>query len=171
MSSRLVRPVLFAQACGLLLAFGARAQAAPVDETAHTRAAVLAVEDHWLRAEGTGDVAWLERMLLPAYRSVSPDGSVHDRNAIVAHARKNQGSDRAMRQIEAYLKAHPSGSAVAIDGDLAIVSFYDPAVGPQRLRSSDLFLYRDGHWHAIYSQHSTDGQPVAPPKPAQAPST
>lgn len=168
MSSRLARHLLLAQACGLLFAFSAHAQASPVDETAHSKAAVLAVEDHWLRAEGTGDAAWLEQMLLPAYRSVSVDGSVHDRNAIVAHARKNQGSDRGMREIEAYLKAHPSGSTVVIDGDLAIVSFYDPAVGPKRLRSSDLFLYRDGHWHAIYSQHSTDGKPFTP-KPAPAP--
>jgi hypothetical protein len=154
MSHRYTHHVLFAQACVLLLALGTQAQAVAIDETARSEAAVLAVEDRWLRAEGTGDTAWLEQMLLPAYRSVSADGTVHDRKAIVESARKNQGSDRAMRQIEAYLEAHPSGKAVLIEGDLAIVSFYDPARGPQYVRSLDVFVYRASRWHAIYSQHS-----------------
>jgi hypothetical protein len=154
MSFRYLRSMLCAQACGLLLVLSGHTHAAGVDEAAHTKAAVLAVEDHWLRAEGTGDVAWLARMLLPTYRSVGADGRVHDRNAIVEGARKNQGSDRAMREIDAYLKAHPADTRVLLDGDLAIVSFYDPPPAPEHLRSSDVFVYRDGAWHAIYSQHS-----------------
>lgn len=152
MSFRNLRSMLCLQACGLLLALSGHAHAAQADESAHTKAAVLAVEDHWLRAEGTGDVGWLGQMLLPTYRSVSPDGTVHDRSAIVAGARKNQGSDQAMRKIDAYLKAHPTDTRVLLDGDLAIVSFYEPAA--QHLRSSDVFVYRQGGWHAIYSQHS-----------------
>lgn len=155
MACRILRHVhLIALAVLLLPCANAARAAVPADETGHTDASLLALEDHWLHAEGTGDTAWLEQMLLPGYRSVSQDGSVHDRAAIVAHARKNQDSDAAMRQIEAYLRAHPSGKKVVIEGDLAIVSFYDPAVGPQRVRSSDMFVFRDGRWHAIYSQHS-----------------
>ncbi|MEI7036827.1 nuclear transport factor 2 family protein [Fulvimonas yonginensis] len=154
MSCRFLRHALLAQACGLALACGSPAAAA-VDETARSEAAVLAVEEHWLQAEGTGDTAWLAQMLLPSYRSVGADGAVHDRAAILAHARSAKGSDRVMRRIQAYLSAHPSGKAVRLEGNLAIVSFYDPAQGPQHIRSSDVFVYRDGGWHAVYSQHST----------------
>ena len=154
MSYRYLRSMFCAQACSLLLVLSGHARAAGADEAARTKAGVLAVEDHWLRAEGTGDVAWLAQMLLPVYRSVSPDGRVHDRNAIVEGARKNQGSDRAMREIDAYLKAHPADTRVLLEGDLAIVSFYDPPPAPEHLRSSDVFVYRDGGWHAVYSQHS-----------------
>ena len=155
MHYRHVRSILYAHACGLLLMLSGHAHAAVADEGAHTQAAVLAVEDHWLRAEGTGDVDWLTRMLLPSYRSVGADGRIHDRNAIVEGARKNQGSDRGMREIDAYLKAHPTDTRVLLDGDLAIVSFYARAPAPEHLRESDVFVYRDGGRHAIYSQHST----------------
>jgi len=158
MSLRHLRHALAAQAFLALLVPGPRAHAVPtVDETAHTQAAVLAVEDHWLRAEGTGDTAWLEELLLPGYRSVNADGGSHDRAAILAGAARNRGSDKAMRQIHSYLAAHPSSTSVLIDGDLAIVSFSDAGAAPTRVRSSDVFAYRGGHWRAVYSQHSSAG--------------
>jgi hypothetical protein len=129
---------------------------APVaDETAKTAAAVIAVDQHWLEAELGGDTAWLDRMLLPDYRSVDSKGVAHSKAAIVAHAEKNRGSDVERRQVEAWIKAHPSGKSVVIRGDTAILSFYDPKLGPQQgVRASDVFVYQDGHWHALYSQHS-----------------
>ena len=128
---------------------------AAVDETQMSAAAVPAVEQHWTRAEESGDDAWLEQMLLPEYRSVTPEGVAHPKAAIVAGAKKNRDSDATRLADEAYRKAHPYGTSVVLQGDLAIVSFYDPALGAQKgVRSSDIFVYRDGHWHAIYSQHS-----------------
>jgi len=134
---------------------GAMAASSTVDETAHDAAAVIAVDDHWLQAEVSGDTAYLGRLLLPAYRSVSPDGSVHPRAAILAHAVANRGSDKARRQVEAWLKTHPAHPSVVIQGDTAILSFYDgDAAAPGALRSSDIFVYVGGHWRALYSQHS-----------------
>lgn len=131
------------------------APAAGVDETARSEAAVIAVDQHWLEAELDGDTAWLDAMLLPEYRSISPDGSVHPKAAILAHAARNRGSDEARRKVEAWLKAHPSGKSVVIRGDTAILSFYDPAKGAANdVRSSDIFVYVHGRWHALYSQHS-----------------
>lgn len=130
----------------------------PVDETARTAAAVRAVDQHWLDAELDGDTAWLEQMLLPGYRSVDSKGVAHAKAAIVAHAAKNRGSDKERTMVEAWLKAHPSGQDVAIRGDTAILSFYDLKLGAQKgVRSSDIFVYEGGHWHALYSQHSAVG--------------
>lgn len=155
--------LLAAAAAACLIATSVRAGdagSATVDESAHTEAAVIAVDQHWLDAELDGDTAYLERLLLPEYRSVGADGVAHAKAAIVAHAAQNRGSDAARRRVEAWLAAHPSGTSVAIHGDVAVLSFYDPRLGPQQgVRSSDIFVYGgDRRWHALYSQHSTVGQ-------------
>ncbi|MCX7513391.1 nuclear transport factor 2 family protein [Frateuria hangzhouensis] len=146
-------------ATGLALAAAVpAAPAAAMNETAHSPAAVKAVDQHWLDAELDGDTDYLASLLLPAYRSVGADGVVHARRAILANAAKNRGSDRARRKAEAWRKTHPSGQQVVLQGDTAILSFYDPALGPVRgVRSSDVFVYVDGRWRAIYSQHSRPG--------------
>jgi hypothetical protein len=133
----------------------ATAASSTVDETTHDAAAVIATDDHWLQAEVSGDTAYLAQLLLPGYRSVSADGSVHPRVAILAHAAKNRGSDQARRQVDAWRKTHPSHPSVVIQGDTAILSFYaGDATTPDVVRSSDIFVYVDGHWRALYSQHS-----------------
>jgi hypothetical protein len=129
--------------------------AAPVDETAHSAAAIKAVDQHWLDAEIDGDTAYLGALLLPTYRSVGADGVVHPRQAILAHAATNRGSDKERRQVQAWLKTHPSNQDVVLQGDTAILTFYDPALGPVRgVRSADVFVYVGGHWRAIYSAHA-----------------
>ncbi|GAA0248232.1 DUF4440 domain-containing protein [Rhodanobacter caeni] len=109
-------------------------------------------------AELDGDSAWLDAMLLPEYRSVGADGTVLKKAALLAHAARNRGNDTERRQVEAWLKAHPSGQAVVIRDDTAILTFYDPKLGPQSgVRSADVFVYENGRWHALYSQHSRAG--------------
>jgi uncharacterized protein DUF4440 len=156
-----------AMACLAVLVLGAEvviaatsaASAVGIDESTRSEAAVIAVDQHWLEAELDGDTAWLDDMLLPEYRSVGADGVVHPKSAIVAHAAKNHGSDAERRKVEAWLKAHPSGKSVVIHGDTAILSFYDPAKGAASdVRSSDIFVFVHGGWHALYSQHSGDGK-------------
>lgn len=127
------------------------------DETHRTEAGVMAVDSHWSLAEISGDTAWLDQMLLPEYRSVNNDGTVHAKSAIVAGAAKHKGTSmaKAKQQFADYEKKHPYGSAVALHGNTAIVTFYDPALGPQKgVKSSDIFLYIHGRWHAMYSQHT-----------------
>ena len=152
---------LAATTMGIMSAFVATsdAYASTADETARNEAAVIAVDQHWLEAEESGDTAYLDDLLLPDYRSVGADGIAHPKSAIVAHAEKNRGSDTERRTVEAWIKAHPSGKSVVLHGDTAILSFYDPASGPQQgVRSSDIFVYVDRRWRALYSQHSGFGK-------------
>jgi hypothetical protein len=142
----------------MTLAVTTAAIAAGVDETARTGAAVIAVDQHWLEAELGGDTVWLDDLLLPEYRSIGADGAVHAKAAIMAHAAKNRGNDEERRKVEAWLQTHPSGQAVVIHVDTAILTFYDPKLGAAKgVRSSDIFVYVDGRWHALYSQHSAVG--------------
>lgn len=140
-----------ALACSVT-ATAATATNGPADETAHTSAAVVAVDDHWLRAEEDGDTAWLDAMLMPGYRSISASGEVLDKARLLAGARKNRGSDAMRKQVAAWQKAHPTRTSVVMHGDVAILSFSDPKTG--RVLSSDIFVYTRGGWHALYSQHA-----------------
>jgi hypothetical protein len=135
----------------------AQETSAAANETQHTEAGVIAVDEHWSVAERTGDTDWLDQMLLPEYRSVNNDGSVHAKAAIVAGAAKRKGADlaKAKQDFADYQKQHPYGTAVAMHGDTAIITFYDTTLGPQKgIKSSDIFVYLDGRWHAMYSQHT-----------------
>ncbi|WP_266156892.1 nuclear transport factor 2 family protein [Dyella silvatica] len=127
------------------------------NETMPTEAAVLAVEDHWSLAEASGDTAFLEQMLLPEYRSVNVDGKVHSKADLLASAEKHRGAANPKAVIDAYRKDHPSKTTVVLRDGMAIVSFHNPASNPQWVKSSDIFLFVDGHWHAVYSQHSQAG--------------
>ncbi|HKT27199.1 nuclear transport factor 2 family protein [Dyella sp.] len=128
-----------------------------VDETQQTQAGVMATDTHWSLAEMTGDTAWLDQMLLPEYRSVGNSGLVHAKDAILAGAAKRKGTslEQAQLKFAEYQRQHPYGSAVVVHGNTAVITFYDPALGPQKgVRSSDVFIYVDGRWHALYSQHT-----------------
>jgi hypothetical protein len=152
-----VRERLLAACLGLVLpaiaVIGpAAAAGANANKTAKTAAAVMLMDQHWLEAEVSGDTTWLDAMLMPDYRTVGADGKVGDKAAILKSATKNRGSDKMRKQVEAWQKTHPSRQSVVMHGDVAILSFSDPKTG--RVRSSDTFIYKDGGWHALYSQHA-----------------
>jgi hypothetical protein len=129
--------------------------AVAVDEHARTEAAVWAVEEHWLRAEATGDTTYLRDFFLAQYRSVNADGTAHSGDAIIANAAKYLGSTTRLEEIHQYQQAHPSTKSLVLLEDLAIVSFNDPKLGQQQgVKSVDILVYRNGGWHAVYSQHS-----------------
>ncbi len=59
------------------------------------------------------------------------------------------------RFVAAYMKAHPFGTDVTIQGGTGVVTFYSLRLGRQKgITSSDIFTYRDGRWRALYSQHT-----------------
>ena len=124
-----------------------------------TAAAVIAADEGWTTAEETKDVAYVDNLLLPDYRSVSPDGSVHDKAAILAHMQTNTSVADRTAAVEKYRAAHPYETSALISGDTAILTFHLKAQAPEKgITSSDIFVYRDGQWHAIYSQHTDAGK-------------
>lgn len=144
---------------------GMQAMAAPqggpsaADETAHTAAAVKAVDQHWLEAEESGDAAWLDGMLLPDYRSVGVAGTFATKATIMAHAVRNGGSDKMKQKVAAWQAAHPVDQQVTLQGDTAILSFVSASPATKgKLYSSDVFVYVDGRWRALYSAHTGLGK-------------
>lgn len=134
------------------------AQSSPASiETQKSAAGVTAVDDHWSSAETDGDTAYINRMLLPEYRSVNPNGTSHPKAAIIAGAAKNiAGHAAAVAAVAEYRKNHPHGTTVVLQGNTAILTFYSTVLGPEKgIMSSDIFVYVDGRWRGLYSQHSS----------------
>jgi hypothetical protein len=124
----------------------------------HTEAAVIADSESWSKAEA-GDVVYVDHLLLPEYRSVNVDGSVYPKDAILGGVRKRANSPALAAAYTAdsakYKAAHPYTTTAVISGDTAILT-YSPAIpdSSKPVRSCDIFVYREGHWRAIYSQHT-----------------
>lgn len=123
-----------------------------------TAAAVIAADDAWLHAEVSGDGDFLDRLLLPEYVSIGSDGKVTGKAKIVANARArtDDAKEKLAAVIYAWKAAHPTRADVTIIGDTAILTWVLAKPGDaEPVSSCDIFVYRDGQWHAIYSQHST----------------
>jgi hypothetical protein len=142
---------------GLLLAGAfhaiSRAQASTAVEP-HTKDAVITADRAWDDAESSGNADFINALLLPEYRSVSSDGSVHDKAAILASAQKNIGHPERAAAANKWRAAHPSITSVQISRDMAVVTFSLDRGDSKPVMSCDIFVYREGHWHAIYSQHT-----------------
>jgi hypothetical protein len=144
-------------AVALLVLLGApgRALAQQAAPEPHTAAAVIADDDGWLKAEETGDTTYLDALLLPEYRTVNLDGTWQDKTFILRGASKQAGNPTFAKMVETWKATHPTLTSVAINGDVAILTFaLNKGSDPKRIMSCDVFVYRDGHWHALYSQHS-----------------
>jgi len=123
-----------------------------------TEAAVLAASDDWLAAERRGDIAALDRRLMPEYQDIAPNGHAHPRLALIAHAANlKEPSKVPVKQLAAeFRKAHPVIEKVIITGDTALISYY--STNPQSedvVWSIDVFVYNHGRWQALVSMHNS----------------
>ena len=132
----------------LLLAALEPAYAADAPETERSVEGVRAVEAHWQKAFLSGDAAYLESLLDPAYVSVGHAGNARPKAEIVALSKKVAEKHMAPQPPE-----HPAN--IVVRDNAAVVT--DSATGDT---SVDVFYYAGGRWHAWYSQHT----PVSPPK-------
>ncbi len=105
---------------------------------------VREVENGWSKAFVTGDGAYLDALLDPAYVSVGTKGDARPKVEIIGIAR-------------AYAAAHPGTQAtpmpptstISVKGNAAVVTHHGDSD-----TSVDVFYYADGHWRAWYSQHT-----------------
>jgi hypothetical protein len=124
-----------------------------------TDAAVLAASDDWLAAERRGDVAALEQRLMPEYQDILPNGHVHPRSALIAHAAnlKDPSTVPAKQLAAEFRNAHPVVEKVIITGDTALLSYHstDSQIEDE-VRSIDVFVYNQGRWRALVSTHNAN---------------
>ncbi|MGN6518001.1 MAG: nuclear transport factor 2 family protein [Dokdonella sp.] len=121
-----------------------------------TADAVKAADEAWAQAEIRGDHAYLAWLLADGYASVSASGKATTKAQLVEGARKRGDSPETAKRFKEWKDQHPSRADVQLVGDTAILTWVstEPAAAA-RVNSSDIFVYRDGHWHAVYSQHAS----------------
>jgi hypothetical protein len=117
-----------------------------------TADAVTAADVAWGDAEAKGDAAFVDRLLLPDYRSISNGGKATGKAEIVAHTNPGHAVDYA-RKVADWKAQHPSRPDVTLSGDTAVLAWTSTAPGGA-VYSCDIFVYRDGRWRALYSQHT-----------------
>jgi len=128
----------------------------PRSPAPHTAEAVIAADEHWGQAEADGDSQYVENLLLDGYRSIGSGGKVTTKAQIVKGAKERGKSAEYAKMVTDWKAKHPSEASVAIFGDTAVLTWTPTNAGSSPpVNSSDIFVYRDGAWHAIYSQHST----------------
>ncbi|HZZ70215.1 MAG TPA: hypothetical protein VFE18_18735 [Phenylobacterium sp.] len=138
---------------GAVLAASAPAFARTSDKAEpHTAAAVQAADEAWGAVEEHGDKAYVEWLLLPGYRSVNWDGKSTDKAIIVSRTGAPRYPDRAAK-VAKWKADHPEKPMVEIFGDTAVL-VWTAGGASGGINSCDIFAYRDGHWHAVYSQHT-----------------
>jgi hypothetical protein len=120
-----------------------------------TAEAVKAADAAWLQAELDGDYQFLESFLLDGYRSIDASGAVFSKTALIA-SRRNRGKSEAFaKAVRDWKAAHPNHAEVAIYDNTAVLTWVsDDVKSTTPVYSCDIFVYRGGHWRAIYSQHS-----------------
>ena len=107
-------------------------------------AGVRDVENRWSEAFMSGDAATLDALLDADYISTGANGKARDKAQIIKLAVD-------------YAKAHPGQhasplaptSTIRVIGNAAVVQHRNTAD-----TSVDVFYFREGHWHAWYSQHT-----------------
>ena len=129
---------IFALICLLGVSGAAMAAKAP-DE-----AGVRDAENRWNEAFVSGDAVVLDALLDADYVSVNASGKARPKAEIIQGAKK-------------YGTAHPGEhgnplpptSTIRVVGNAAVVQHHGTTE-----TSVDVFYFRDGQWHAWYSQHT-----------------
>jgi hypothetical protein len=156
-----MRNVVISLACFSAVIFQAASTQAgiPTSPDPHTAAAVRSADDAWAAAEEAGDAAFVDWLLLPGYQSVGANGKATSKAAIVAHTTQILTDPHARgaraAAVAAWKANHPSQAVVTLYGTTAVLTWVSAgASGKDAVYSCDIFFYREGHWRAIYSQHT-----------------
>lgn len=126
-------------ACMVCLASVA-AQAANAPDLAGVRDA----ENRWSEAFMTGNAAVLDQLLDADYVSVGSNGKARPKAEIIDLA-----TEYAKAHPGQHAKPLPPTSTIRVIGNAAVVQHHSATAA-----SVDVFYFRDGQWHAWYSQHT-----------------
>jgi hypothetical protein len=141
---------------GIALLLSSQALASQQKNEPKTAEAVISADDGWMDAEIRGDGKYLSKLLLDGYVSIGSAGKITTKEQIISTAVKRGKSEQFANEVSNWKSTHPSRASVTLFGDTAILTWnsIDPN-STTPVHSSDVFVYRSGHWLAIYSQHTS----------------
>lgn len=124
------------------------AQAATAAEKIADEAGVRDAENRWSEAFVGGDAATLDALLDADYVSTGATGKPRSKSEIIGLA-----TTYAKAHPGEHAKPLPSTSTIRVIGNAAVVQHHNA-----NDTSVDVFYFRDGRWHAWYSQHTKIGE-------------
>lgn len=148
---------------GVILMFIATGSSARADSPtfavgksdARTPEAVKAADAAWLDAEINGDAKFLEWFLEDGYESIDSTGAILSKVKLIENRRQQGRSEKFAAAVREWREKHPNHAQVMLYGNTAVLTWVtDDPNSKTPVYSCDIFVYRDRHWHAIYSQHS-----------------
>ena len=124
------------------------AQAATAAEKIADEAGVRDAENRWSEAFVGGDAATLDALLDADYVSTGATGKPRSKSEIIGLA-----TTYAKTHTGEHAKPLSTTSTIRVIGNAAVVQHHNASD-----TSVDVFYFRDGRWHAWYSQHTKIGE-------------
>jgi ketosteroid isomerase-like protein len=126
--------------------------------------AVMQLADAWAAAELQGDVAFLQRTLADDFVGVGPLGFLLSKQEWLARHQSGEMKYSAHTFDEANTRIY-SGAAIVI-GRLTQEATYQGNQINAQLRTTLVFIHRDGQWRLAGLQFSSIGQPPSFVRPS-----
>ena len=132
------------------------AAAAPSAEA--DRAAILAVERDWNRAVAEKDFAALERIIAPDFVLIWADGSVANRDQMLANARANQWVIKPFETEEVLVRLY--GDVAVVTGRFTQTASLGERTVTNTFRYTDVYRRSGGTWIAVSAQATVVPKPA-----------
>jgi ketosteroid isomerase-like protein len=132
----------------LLLCPAAYAATCPLNQ-AKDEATLIQIEQTWAKALETQDVSALMCILADEFEDAGPTGALADKKAILARADNHKSVHHELSEMHA-----------RVYGDFAYIRGVARAVSktrgapPNKVRFTDVYVYRDGRWQCVAAHES-----------------
>ena len=126
---------------------GTAATPATQADDASTKAQITALESRWLRAELTGDTAFLDGLLDPGYQViVAKNGIVRSKQELLERVRAKSPSDAPAQMPWLHTTVSINGTHAAAYSEMMVD---DKGQEKTAARFVDFYELRDGRWIAV----------------------
>jgi hypothetical protein len=136
----------------LLLCPAAYAAACPVDQT-KDEATLIQIEQTWARSLETQDISALMCILADEFEGSGSTSTLADKKTILTRVDNHKGWHRELSEMHAHLY-----------GDFAYIrGIATSQVTPKltnKVRFTDIYVYRDGRWQCVAAHESFFPRPV-----------
>jgi ketosteroid isomerase-like protein len=132
----------------LLLCPTAYAATCPTNQ-AKDEATLIQIEQTWARSLETQDISALMCILADEFEDAGPTGALADKKAILARADNHKSVHHELSEMHA-----------RVYGDFAYIRGVARAVSktrgapPNKVRFTDVYVYRDGRWQCVAAHES-----------------
>jgi ketosteroid isomerase-like protein len=135
----------------LLSALSASAAECPKNQP-KTEATLIELEQNWAAALSRKDAGTVACMVADDFEDADVDGSLHTRNQMLEHIPHRKPGVNHLSELHAHVDGNSGftrGLATLVDDSGKVVA---------RVRFTDIFTYRDGHWQALAGQETLLGE-------------